>query len=107
MNLTSIGVTKSVWDPATPHSKANKQAGLVERKGCFISDASNCRGSMVDICPKANSPPTPDKQGMRAFIEGGGSGVVVVGGWAELHAETAQSSLTVIFRLVILVVLGS
>ena len=25
-------------------------------------------GSMVDICPKANSPPTPDKQGMTAFI---------------------------------------
>ena len=66
-------------------------------------------GWVVGICPEAHfcPQPLPDKQGMRAVIEGGGSGVVVVGGWAELHAETAQSSLTVIFRLVILVVLGS
>ena len=73
-------------------------------------------GWVVGICPEAHfcPQPLPDKQGMRAVIEGGGSGVVVVGGWGELHAETAQSSLTVIFRLVIvgltsiiLVVLGS
>ena len=37
-------------------SKANKQARLVERKVCFISDASNCGGCGVDICPKADSP---------------------------------------------------
>ena len=36
MNLTSIGVTESVQDPATPRSKANKQARLVERKVCLF-----------------------------------------------------------------------
>ena len=36
MNLTSIGVTESVQDPATPHTKANKQAKLVERKVCLF-----------------------------------------------------------------------
>ena len=45
----------------------------------------------MDICPKADVPPCPpDKQGVRAFIDGG----------TGLHAETAQPALTV-FRLVI------
>ena len=40
-NHSSSGlVTKSVWDPAARCSKANKQAKLMERKVCFISDAS-------------------------------------------------------------------
>ena len=33
-----------VWVPAAHCSKANKQARLVERKVCFISDADNWRG---------------------------------------------------------------
>ena len=45
----------------------------------------------MDICPKADvSPRPPDKQGVRAFIDGG----------TGLHAETAQPALTV-FELVI------
>ena len=59
---------------------------------------------VADICPKADSP--SDKQRVRAFVDrAGGRG---------LHAERAQSSLTVIFKLVIsgltgiiLVVLGT
>ena len=47
---------------------------------------------MADICPKANSPHPLHENGVRAFIDRGGR-------W--LQAETAQSSLTVIFRLVI------
>ena len=38
--------------------KPIKQASLVDRKVCFISDAGNWVGR-VDICPKANSPATP------------------------------------------------
>ena len=75
------------------HSKANNQDRLVERGG----------GRVADICPKANLPP-PDKQGVRAFIDRG----------EGLHAETAPSSLTVIFKLIIggltsiiLIVLGT
>ena len=53
--------------PAAPHSKASKQARLVERKGCFISGASSWWGRVVNICPKADSP--HDKQGVRASID--------------------------------------
>ena len=59
---------------------------------------------MADICPKADSHP-PATSGARAFIDRVGVG--------ELHVETAQSSLTIIFKVVIsgltsiiLVVLG-
>ena len=80
---------------AACHSKANKQARLVERKVCFISDAGNCRGgwwtSVQRLTP--HPPPTPTKkQGVREFT-------VRVGG--RQHQEIAQSSLTVIFRVVI------
>lgn len=47
------------------------------------------QGRVVDICP--DSPHPPDKQRVRAFID---RVEEVVG----LHAETAQSSLTVIFN---------
>ena len=55
--------------PAACHSKASKQARLVERKVCFISDAGNWAGGrrVADICPKTDS--TPDKQGVRAFMD--------------------------------------
>ena len=59
----------------------------MESKVCFISDAGNWGGRVVDICPKA-------KQGVRAFIDR-------VGGGGQLHPEKAQSSLTVIFKFVI------
>ena len=74
-------------DSAAHRSKANKQARLVERTVCFISDAGNWglgKGKVVDICPKADCPPAtaPNKQGVRAFIDrvGHGDGV---------HPETA------------------
>ena len=48
-------------------------------------------GESTDICPKAGSPTLTSRE-LRAFIDRVGGG---------LHAETAQSSLTVIFELVI------
>ena len=94
--------------------KASKQVRLVERKVSFISDADNWRGRwrVTDICPKADSalppqppPPSPQGEGENFYRQS-------IGEW--LHAETAQSSLTVIFKLVItglttiiLVVLGT
>ena len=55
---------------AAHHPKANKQATLVERKVCFISDAGNMGkgGRVVDICPKADST-APNQQGVRVFID--------------------------------------
>lgn len=44
------------WSLASGRSKANKEARLVERKICFISEASNLVCVCVS-CPKANSPP--------------------------------------------------
>ena len=65
---------------------------MVERKVCFISDAGNWRGSVkrVDICPKADSR-SADDQWSRALIDRR----------RVLHAETVQSALTVILKLVI------
>ena len=69
----------------------------MERKVCFILDASNWGwGGVVDVCPKAV--PTTDKQWVRAFIDGelgGGQGR------EGLHVETAQSALTVTLKLII------
>ncbi|XDA82059.1 hypothetical protein R6Z07F_011980 [Ovis aries] len=55
-------------------------------------DAGNWRGSVkrVDICPKADSC-SADDQWSRALIDRG----------RVLHAETVQSALTVILKLVI------
>ena len=47
--------TERYVGPAACLSKANKQARLVERKVCFISDASNWWGR-VDTCFKGDSP---------------------------------------------------
>ena len=64
---------------------------LVERKVCFISDAGKwSRGWQPSV--QRPTPPS-DKQAVRAFID-----KVGVGGQ---HAETAPSSLTVHFKLVI------
>ena len=51
----------------------------------------------MDVCPKAI--PTTDIRGVRAFIDTGWVGVG--NGGDGLHAETAQSALTVILKLVI------
>ena len=88
-------VTKTyVWEGlAACRPKANKQARLVERKVCFISDIGNWGDRMADICPKADSPLLTSRG--ESFYR------KMVGGWGGSHAETAQSSLTVVFKLVI------
>ena len=48
---------------------------------------------MADICPKADSPLLTSRG--ESFYR------KMVGGWGGSHAETAQSSLTVVFKLVI------
>ena len=78
------------WGPAPHCSKANKEARLAERKVCFILEASNGGRGRADSCPKAHWPPT-DSQGARAFTDGG----------RGLRAETAQSALTLILKLVL------
>ena len=50
-----LGTERYVVGLAAYLSKANKQARLVERKVCFISDASNWWGR-VDTCFKGDSP---------------------------------------------------
>ena len=51
------------------------------------------RRRVADICPKADSPPPIlGTSGTRSFIDRK---------WGVLHVERAQSSLTVIFKLVI------
>ena len=82
---------------------------MVERKVCFISDATSegLEGGWQTSVQRLTPTPQPTAtSGARAFIDRVGVG--------ELHAETAQSSLTVIFKLVIsgltsiiLVVLGT
>ena len=64
-----------VWGLTACHSKVKKQARLVETKVCFISDAGNWGGRVVDMCPKA-------KQGVRASIDRAGGG-------GQLHPEKA------------------
>ena len=67
--------------PAARRSRANKQARLVQRTVCFISDAGNWglgKGKVVDVCPKADCPPAtaPNKLGVRDFIDRVGWGAV-------------------------------
>ena len=69
---------------------------MVERKVCFISDATSegLEGGWQTSVQRLTPTPQPTAtSGARAFIDRVGVG--------ELHAETAQSSLTVIFKLVI------
>ena len=76
-----------MWSLAACWSKANKHARLVERKVCFITDASNRR---VGLAGEGRADISHDKRGIRAFIERG----------RVLHDETAQSALPVTFRLI-------
>ena len=54
-----MSLKEYVWGLAAGHSKANKQARLVESKVCFTSDAGYLVGRMAYICPKADSPTPP------------------------------------------------
>ena len=81
-----------VWGVAARRSKANKQARLVEGKVCFISDAGNCGGRVPEICPRLT--PAPDKQGVRVFTDR----IFFFFLEGRLHAETVQTSLTVVFK---------
>ena len=63
----------------------------MERKVCFILDASTQGvGGGQMLVQRLTPPPLPDNQGAIAFIDRG----------KGLHAETAQSALTVILKLV-------
>ena len=75
------------WGFRACHSKADKEAELVERKVCFISKAGNLRvvGWRADFCPKASSP-WLTITGQEHFYQ-----------WRE---ETSQSALTVFLKLV-------
>ena len=80
------------WGLVAQHSKASEHAMLVERKICFISDAGNCGGGQTSV-QRPDTPPRhthTNKQGIRNFIDRE----------RGLHAETAQSALTVIWKLV-------
>ena len=88
-----INVTEScVVGPAACSSKAYKQARW--RKGNLALDSCwQLGGRVADVCAKANSPPPPPQAGGQELL------------WTEvgrgLHAITAWSALTVIFKLVI------
>ena len=78
--------------PAARRSKANEEARLVEMKVCFILDAGNKWGGWGGRTPvQRPTPPSPDNQGARAFIDRG----------RGLHVETIQSALTGVLKLVI------
>ena len=82
------------WGPTACLSKANKEASLVERKVCFILEASNHGGVWTPV-PK----PTPHPTSTPVLTI---SGQVIFIGWRrELHAERVQSALTVILKWVI------
>ena len=77
------------WRPAARSSKASKEASWWKGKfALFWMPATGLGGGRADSCPKADS--LTDNQGARAFIDGG----------RGLRAETAQSALTVVLKLV-------
>ena len=82
-----------VRGPAANHSKASIKARLVQRKVCFISDAGNCWGWWWTSV-QGPTLPTPWQEEGESFYRQSWS-------WGRLYAETAQSSLTGIFKLVI------
>ena len=73
--------------PAARHSKANKEASWWKGKSALFRRLAG-RWGRVDSCLKADFP--TDSQWARAFIDGG----------RGLLAETAQSALIVILKLV-------
>ena len=99
----SICYWKNVEGPAAHLSKASRQSKLVERKVCFISDASRwCREEDGHLS-KGWFPPSGSHWSKSFYRQKEGT-----------YAETAQSVQTVIFKLIIcgltsmiLVVLGT
>ena len=81
---------QKVWGLAAHRPKSSKQARLVERNVCFISDAGNSWGGRTYV-----QRPTlhPNKQRVRAFTHRVGSG--------GCYMEKQKLSLTLILKLVI------
>ena len=88
---------KSSWGLAALFLKANKHSRLAERNVGFILDARNWRvGWWTSVQGHAHH----QQAGCESFYRLGWGGVG--GNGAEgLHAETAQSALSVTFKLVI------
>ena len=90
MSRQSKCYLKSVWIWLLTAQKPINRPGWW--KGKFISNAGSWgRGRVADICPKADSPPPGNQRGKSSYRQSVGGG---------LYAEIAQSSLTVIFKLV-------
>ena len=91
---SGLGRCYQKWGPAARGAKANKVARLVEGKVCFIVEAGNWGWGVEEWGGRQTRiqrpAPHTDNQRARAFIDGG----------RVLHAETAQSALTVILKLV-------
>ena len=81
-------VTKR-WGLAAHHWKSNKQARLVKRKVCFISDGGKWGAVGRWTFVQRPTLPSLTVSGARAFIDRR----------KVLHAETAQSALTISFTL--------
>ena len=68
-----------MWGLAARCSKANKQARLVERRFCLISDVSNCGGEGQLVYPKVNCPlhlATGDHWGKSFYRQKGGGSYI-------------------------------
>ena len=89
MSFLDGRVTESVGPVAL---KPVKRQGWWKGKVCFILEAGNLGVGGGQMSVQRLTPPTapPDNQGARAFIDRG----------RRLQAETAQSALTVILKLV-------
>ena len=84
------------WNLPAHRSKANEEARLVEKKVCFISEASNQGWGQTPVVQSQTY--FTDNQWARAF-KGAFQGWI--GGRRGLYAETALSALTVILNSVI------
>ena len=84
-------------------SKVKKQAGLVERKVCFISDAGNWGWGVGGWTSVHRPIPPTDKQGIRAFIDRVGIGVTCRNSTviSDSHLQLVISGLTSIMLLVL------
>ena len=100
-SLVAESYAHQLWtacDPELPNLgltarfSRSKEARLVKSKVCFILDAGNGDEEWVvegGRLSKGLTPSPPDNQWARAFMDRG----------RGLHAETAQSALTVILKL--------
>ena len=102
--LQENSVTERMWRGLAAHlSKTNKQSKLVERKVCFLSDAYRWGKEEGGHLWKGWFPLSDSHWGKRFYRQKEGT-----------DAETAQSVLTIVFKLIIfglismtLVVLGT